>query len=330
MANALNQNKMPAYNAAMNQSILVQAQLAQQIIAINQKAADAVGGSWKKAFDPISAEFDKQMDALISGTETVKAAFDKMVRGVLEDLAKAAISGGEKQIGNMIFGTPGGGGGGGTAQGGGSAGILGGNSGGGGGILSMLSKSTGLLGNLFGGGGGGTPSPLASLPAMSYDAASGTTTSVLSTASTAASSSGGFFSSILPMIASILPFAEGSYAIGSDGLAYIHKNEMVIPAEDAEQLRGYMGQGAGPGGRFPAGAFSTPQIAHAGGLSGTSSMGGNVSHSSSTVNYSPTINNHGAQAQDFRGMLRQHSGEIEAIGRKASANGSVRLPGRGR
>jgi hypothetical protein len=321
----------------MNQSIIVQAQLAQQIIAINQKAADAVGGAWKRAFDPISAEFNKQMDALISGTETVKQAFDKMVRGVLEDLAKSALSGGEQVATNAVTGSSGGllsgttlgnliSGGASAATG---AAPAGGNSGGGGGILSMLSKSTGLLGNLFGGGGGGTPSPLASLPAMSYDAASGTTTSVLSTASTAASSSGGFFSSILPKIASILPFAEGSYAIGSDGLAYIHKNEMVIPAEDAEQLRGYMGQGAGPGGRFPAGAFSTPQIAHAGGLSGTSSIGGNVSHTSN-VHYAPVITNNGAPAQDFKAMLKAHSADIENIGRKASANGSVRLPGRGR
>jgi hypothetical protein len=104
---------------------------------------------------------------------------------------------------------------------------------------------------------------------------------------------------------------------------------MVIPAEDAEQLRGYMGQGAGPGGRFPAGAFSTPQIAHAGGLSGTSSMGGNVSHTSN-VHYAPVITNNGAPAQDFKAMLKAHSADIENIGRKASANGSVRLPGRGR
>jgi hypothetical protein len=316
----------------MNQSIIVQAQLAQQIIAINQKAADAVGGAWKRAFDPISAEFNKQMDALISGTETVKQAFDKMVRGVLEDLAKSALSGGEQVATNAVTGSSGGllGGTvlGSLINGGASAATGGATAGGGGGGLagaagSLLTKGFGAL---F--GGGGTPSPLASLPAMSYDAASGTTTSVLSTASTAAS--GGFFSFLKPLMG-LLPFMDtGSYQVASDGPAFIHKDEMVIPAEDAEQLRGYMGQGAGPGGRFPAGAFSTPQIAHAGGLSGTSSIGaGAVSHNS-TVNYSPTINNHGAQAQDFRGMLRQHSGEIEAIGRKASANGSVRLPGRGR
>jgi hypothetical protein len=331
MANALNQNKMPAYNAAMNQSIIVQAQLAQQIIAINQKAADAVGGAWKRAFDPISAEFNKQMDALISGTETVKQAFDKMVRGVLADLAKSALSGGEQVATNAVTGSSGGllGGTvlGSLINGGASAATGGATAGGGGGGLagaagSLLTKGFGAL---F--GGGGTPSPLASLPAMSYDAASGTTTSVLSTASTAAS--GGFFSFLKPLMG-LLPFMDtGSYQVASDGPAFIHKDEMVIPAEDAEQLRGYMGQGAGPGGRFPAGAFSTPQIAHAGGLSGTSSIGGNVSHTSN-VHYAPVITNNGAPAQDFKAMLKAHSADIENIGRKASANGSVRLPGRGR
>lgn len=64
---------------------------ADQIVKLQQKAAEESQKAWQKTEDQISGLITSQVDGLIKGTETVRQAFSKMSTSIIKDIAKYTI-----------------------------------------------------------------------------------------------------------------------------------------------------------------------------------------------------------------------------------------------
>jgi hypothetical protein len=91
MQQALSENNQPGYNQAFNQSLIVQAQLAQQVADINAKAAAATQASWAKIGQPIENAFGTIVGAAISGGRNAGQAMERAAVSVVESWAKSAV-----------------------------------------------------------------------------------------------------------------------------------------------------------------------------------------------------------------------------------------------
>jgi hypothetical protein len=210
------------------------------------KAAAATSTSWQQSVKQVSDNFATMTADVVTGTKTIGAAFDDLIKSMIKDVASSAF----KSLFESVLGVGGGGGG----SGGGGGGL-------GSGIFDSIGKSLfgeglsgaignpfssasggllgGLFGNLFGGGGG------------DQDFSGGV-----------GIGAGGIFGSLFSGIGSlfgfekggIVPSAAGGWAVpqlGSGGtLAQLHSNEMVLPANLSQGIQGMINKGGGGNNSF--------------------------------------------------------------------------------
>ena len=159
--------------------------------------------AWQSMLSPVESAFNSQLRSLLAGTETwsqaMKKIFGDLVISVIEGFEKMAIA----QAASSL-----------AAKFGGPANLAISLLGGGGNAVETTANTTALA-------------TLTAAVSANTVALGGET--VASSAAAAGSSAGGI-GSIFASIASIFGFAEGTDRVVSPGVAFIHRNETIIPA----------------------------------------------------------------------------------------------------
>jgi hypothetical protein len=343
MQAALNNNNAPGYNQASNQSLEVQARLAQQIQEIQQRAADATAASWEKAMEPIASAFNTQIDAMMRGTESLRQAIGKVGASVIADFAHMAEQSAEKWVIAEIVKT------GATQTGAASREAIASTESGG-----LFSTIGGMLARWFGMETAKTAATTAGVATRTTETAAGAAagaaaektagaTTVLGAAYKAAA---GAYASVaqIPVVGWLLApaaaavafgavmafdsFDKGSYELPNDMIAQVHKGEMIVPAAQASDIRAMLGGTVSPAAGFPdmVGAMSRP--AALGGLRG--SIGANIS-SAINITHAPSYSFTGTAISpaDVERASKMSHRQLNTMLRDRFSNGALKLPGRG-
>ena len=260
-----------------------QAKLTEQLAAAQKKTYEEELAPWKSLMGDMGNAFDKMIDGVLMGTQTIgqaaAKAFDDMAVKFAEIMAKmtaeylvfkATQNGAGTASGILGFGTtnP-------FAALGGAGGAAGG-AGGAAQTASTTANTTALtalttnLATLEAALGinttttatassvttAGTVATTANTTTTATTGAQGLLATIENTTSTLANTIALDAQKVASFIGSFLPsFDVGSYSVPSDMIAMIHQNEMIIPANQAQQIRsGSASLGASGGGMSGGGA----------------------------------------------------------------------------
>lgn len=226
------------------------------------KAAQAVSTNWTEGVKQISDQFATMATDVLTGTKTMAAAIDALLKSLIKDTLGSAFKG---LFNTLLTGTGGSGGSGLGGSGGGIGGGIGSSLGGG--LLSMLGGSAakgligGGLGSAFGGLFGGSAGAGVGIEAT--DVASmwgGGGADAVQAGLGGAVGGGGLFSGIGSLFTGLLGlFEKGGIASAARGwivpsfqsggiLSMLHENEMVLPSNISQGLQGLYGSGGGSSG----------------------------------------------------------------------------------
>jgi hypothetical protein len=224
------QNDTKTQEQIDNEELVAHQTYLTQLSKLEADAALQMQTRWRDALKPIEDAFDQFVDAALSGTKRIGAAFQQLAQSLLKDAVGSLT---KSFFGSML----------GTGNGSGGGGILGGvGSMAAGGLLKLLGLSSGgLLGSLIGGAGAGGGFLLPGTATALAGAWSG--------GSAADAIAGG---SVLSRLSSLLPAAAGGWVVPQFAqggvLSIVHGGEMVLPEHISNGL-----QSAISGGTFGSG-----------------------------------------------------------------------------
>lgn len=231
--------------------LALEAEMGGKIVELQTKAADDSNKAWTDALKPIADQFATFATDVITRTKSIAAAFDEMIRKILDDILKANF----QNLFESLLGLGGGaGGGGGGAGGGGGVGIFGSVLGAA--FKGLIGDALGsAIGNPFKAGGegliGGSLAGLNPFGSFGFQSLIG---NAGGGSVAAGADAGGLFggSGILSALASAAPAAAGGWVVPSFAsggiLSIVHGGEMVLPKNISEGLQSAIAGGGFGGG----------------------------------------------------------------------------------
>lgn len=214
-----------AQQTEINNKILqLQATHDNAMVKLDQQSVQAMAANWQTALGSITTAFNSQLRGLLTGTTTWAAAFKNIITDLLVKFISVVEEMGVKWAAGQLAEV--------TATQSGAA-------------AKAAAQTAGEVSTL--------PTRVAAFTsAITADAAQtfagifANLAPVLGPAASGPAEAGS--ASVLAQLAAVPKLAQGAWNVDADKLAYIHRNEMVIPASPAAQIRDAVGGAAGGGG----------------------------------------------------------------------------------